>query len=159
MVSGADRVATGGREPLGRYGIGRERVGIDGHRVCPVSKVFALYQKLSRLLARFFRRQAFRSQRRVLGDCGGSGPSGFSKLVPGSLSLRVREISLRKELTDGGAYFVKATWEDTVIAESDRTIVIEGNHYFPPNSVKTEYFSPSETLAPVLGKASRATTV
>jgi len=40
---------------------------------------------------------------------------------------------------------VKATWEDTVIAESDRTIVIEGNHYFPPNSVKTEYFSPSET--------------
>ena len=54
---------------------------------------------------------------------------------------------------------MKATWEDTVIAESDRTIVIEGNHYFPPNSVKTEYFSPSETLAPVLGKASRATTV
>jgi uncharacterized protein (DUF427 family) len=40
---------------------------------------------------------------------------------------------------------MKATWEDTVIAESDRTMVIEGNHYFPPNSIKREYFSPSET--------------
>jgi len=40
---------------------------------------------------------------------------------------------------------MKATWEDTVIAEADRTIVIEGNHYFPPSSVKREYFSPSET--------------
>ena len=40
---------------------------------------------------------------------------------------------------------MKASWQDTIIAESDRTIVIEGNHYFPPDSIKTEYFSPSET--------------
>lgn len=40
---------------------------------------------------------------------------------------------------------MKATWQDTIIAESNRTIVIEGNHYFPPDSIKTEYFSPSET--------------
>ena len=40
---------------------------------------------------------------------------------------------------------MKATWEDTIIAESDRTIVIEGNHYFPPNSIKREYFSPTDT--------------
>jgi uncharacterized protein (DUF427 family) len=40
---------------------------------------------------------------------------------------------------------MKATWQDTILAESDKTIVIEGNHYFPPNSIKPEYFSPSET--------------
>ncbi len=39
---------------------------------------------------------------------------------------------------------MKATWEDTILAESDRTIVIEGNHYFPPDSIKRQYFSPSE---------------
>ena len=27
---------------------------------------------------------------------------------------------------------MKATWEDTIIAESDKTVVVEGNHYFPP---------------------------
>ena len=40
---------------------------------------------------------------------------------------------------------MKATWEDAVLAESDRTIIIEGHHYFPPNSIKRKYFSPSET--------------
>jgi uncharacterized protein (DUF427 family) len=40
---------------------------------------------------------------------------------------------------------MKAIWEDTVIAESDKTIVIEGNHYFPPHAIKAEYFSPSDT--------------
>ena len=30
---------------------------------------------------------------------------------------------------------MKATWQDTVLAESDRTIVVEGNHYFPPVQV------------------------
>ena len=40
---------------------------------------------------------------------------------------------------------MKAIWQNTILAESDKTIVIEGNHYFPPDSVKTEYLSPSET--------------
>jgi uncharacterized protein (DUF427 family) len=40
---------------------------------------------------------------------------------------------------------MKATWEGAVIAESDRTIVIEGHHYFPRDSIKSEYFSPSDT--------------
>ena len=40
---------------------------------------------------------------------------------------------------------MKATWEGTIIAESDQTIVMEGNHYFPPGSLNTEYFSPSPT--------------
>jgi uncharacterized protein (DUF427 family) len=33
----------------------------------------------------------------------------------------------------------KAIWQETLLAESDKTIVIEGNHYFPPQDVKWEY--------------------
>ena len=39
----------------------------------------------------------------------------------------------------------KATWNGTVIAESDATVVIEGNHYFPSESIRKEYFQPSAT--------------
>ncbi len=39
----------------------------------------------------------------------------------------------------------KAVWNGTVIAESDRTVVVEGNHYFPPDSVHKEFLRPSET--------------
>ena len=39
----------------------------------------------------------------------------------------------------------KATWNGAVLAESDRTVVVEGNQYFPRNSVHTEYLRPSET--------------
>ena len=39
---------------------------------------------------------------------------------------------------------MKAIWEKQVIAESDETIVIEGNHYFPPSSVKREYLKESD---------------
>jgi uncharacterized protein (DUF427 family) len=38
---------------------------------------------------------------------------------------------------------VQATWNGVVIAESDRTVVVEGNHYFPPEDVKREYLGPS----------------
>jgi uncharacterized protein (DUF427 family) len=37
-----------------------------------------------------------------------------------------------------------ATWNDTVLAQSDDTIVVEGNHYFPPESIRTECFRPSD---------------
>ena len=40
---------------------------------------------------------------------------------------------------------MKAIWNDQVIAESSETIVIEGNHYFPPDSLNREYFEQSET--------------
>lgn len=40
---------------------------------------------------------------------------------------------------------MKALWNDTVIAESNDTIVIEGNHYFPPSSINKEYFKESAT--------------
>ena len=38
-----------------------------------------------------------------------------------------------------------ASWNGTVIAESNQTIVVEGNHYFPPESVHSQYFKSSET--------------
>ncbi|GAC1498105.1 MAG: DUF427 domain-containing protein [Vulcanimicrobiaceae bacterium] len=40
---------------------------------------------------------------------------------------------------------MKATWKDVVLAESDNTKVVEGNHYFPPDSIKSEYFKASQT--------------
>jgi uncharacterized protein (DUF427 family) len=39
---------------------------------------------------------------------------------------------------------MKAIWNGAVIAESDDTIVVEGNHYFPRESVDERYFAPSE---------------
>ena len=39
----------------------------------------------------------------------------------------------------------KAIWNGTVIAESDRTVMVEGNHYFPPDSVRREYLAQSQT--------------
>lgn len=38
---------------------------------------------------------------------------------------------------------MKATWKGTVIAESDNTVVVEGNHYFPADSLKMEHFAKS----------------
>jgi uncharacterized protein (DUF427 family) len=40
---------------------------------------------------------------------------------------------------------MKAIWNNTILAESDETRVVEGNHYFPPDSIRSEYFQPSET--------------
>ena len=38
---------------------------------------------------------------------------------------------------------MKAIWNDTVIAESDETKVVENNHYFPPGSVNKEFLESS----------------
>jgi len=38
----------------------------------------------------------------------------------------------------------KAIWNGTVVAESDETIMVEGNHYFPPKALKREFFVPVE---------------
>jgi len=37
----------------------------------------------------------------------------------------------------------KAVWNGAVLAESDETIVVEGNHYFPPESINKDYFTDS----------------
>jgi uncharacterized protein (DUF427 family) len=50
----------------------------------------------------------------------------------------------------------KAIWNGVTLAESDETIVVEGNHYFPPDSINREYFVESEkaTTCPWKGQAS-----
>ena len=40
---------------------------------------------------------------------------------------------------------MKAIWNNVVLADSDKTVVVEGNHYFPPETVKREYFQESNT--------------
>jgi uncharacterized protein (DUF427 family) len=40
---------------------------------------------------------------------------------------------------------LRAAWSGSIVAESDRTILVEGNHYFPPEDVRTEFLEPSET--------------
>jgi uncharacterized protein (DUF427 family) len=51
---------------------------------------------------------------------------------------------------------VKAIWNGTVIAESDATEVVEGNHYFPAGAIKREFFrdSATHTTCPWKGVAS-----
>lgn len=50
----------------------------------------------------------------------------------------------------------QAVWSGQVLAQSDQTIRIEGNHYFPPTSVNQEYLRPSDhhTVCPWKGEAS-----
>ncbi|BCJ44647.1 hypothetical protein GCM10010168_14600 [Actinoplanes ianthinogenes] len=50
----------------------------------------------------------------------------------------------------------KAIWNDEVIAESDDTVVLEGNYYFPRASVRDDILIPSDThtVCPWKGKAS-----
>ncbi|KAF8695500.1 hypothetical protein AX14_001780 [Amanita brunnescens Koide BX004] len=50
---------------------------------------------------------------------------------------------------------VKVTYNGTVLAESNDTVIVEGNHYFPPSSVKTDLFtkSPTKTVCPWKGTA------
>jgi uncharacterized protein (DUF427 family) len=40
---------------------------------------------------------------------------------------------------------MKAIWNEVVIAESDETVVVEGNHYFPPESLNREFVAESST--------------
>lgn len=50
---------------------------------------------------------------------------------------------------------MRAVWNDTVIAESSDTVQVEGNHYFPPDDVRWEHFTPSSrsTTCPWKGRA------
>ena len=50
----------------------------------------------------------------------------------------------------------KATWNGVTLAESDQTIEIEGNQYFPLSSIDRQYFKPSSThtTCPWKGEAS-----
>ena len=39
----------------------------------------------------------------------------------------------------------RAVWNGQVLAESDATVVVEGNHYFPPEAIHREFFTASDT--------------
>lgn len=51
---------------------------------------------------------------------------------------------------------MKATWNNTVIADSNDTVAVEGNHYFPPEAIHRQYFreSTQHTHCPWKGEAS-----
>lgn len=51
---------------------------------------------------------------------------------------------------------VRATWNGTVLAESDDTVVVDGNHYFPPDSLRRQHLEPSDerSTCPWKGTAS-----
>ena len=51
---------------------------------------------------------------------------------------------------------MKATWKNTLIAESDDTVLVEGNHYFPESALRREFiaFSNHKTSCPWKGQAS-----
>lgn len=50
----------------------------------------------------------------------------------------------------------RAIWNGTVLAESDQVKIVEGNYYFPPDSIYRQYFkeSPTHTTCPWKGVAS-----
>jgi len=39
---------------------------------------------------------------------------------------------------------MKATWNGALLAESDDTVVVEGNHYFPADAIDRQFFAPSD---------------
>lgn len=51
---------------------------------------------------------------------------------------------------------MRAVWNGTILAESDDTVVVEGNHYFPADSIRREHFQSSDThtTCPWKGEAS-----
>jgi uncharacterized protein (DUF427 family) len=51
---------------------------------------------------------------------------------------------------------MKAMWNGEVLAESDETVVVEGNHYFPVDSINSQFFKSSDTtsVCPWKGTAS-----
>ena len=50
----------------------------------------------------------------------------------------------------------KAIWNNTVIAESTHTVMVEGNHYFPPESIKQEYFVEAQMTSRCIWKGKAA---
>jgi uncharacterized protein (DUF427 family) len=68
-------------------------------------------------------------------------------------SAAPRAVAVTLSLSQEGA--MKAIWNGVVVAESDDTLVVEGNHYFPESSLKREYvtFSNHRSSCPWKGQA------
>jgi uncharacterized protein (DUF427 family) len=52
---------------------------------------------------------------------------------------------------------MRAIWNGATLADSDQTVVVEGNHYFPADSVRADYLRDSGTICPWKGQASYKT--
>lgn len=56
---------------------------------------------------------------------------------------RIEALSARED----GISMIQAIWKNQVIAESDDTLYVEGNHYFPMNAVKQSFLETSDTTS------------
>ena len=72
----------------------------------------------------------------------------------GTLADTLRRFLPTPEQRGADAPF-EATWNGAVVARSDRAVVVEGKHYFPPDDVRREYLEPSarHTVCPWKGRA------
>ncbi len=57
-----------------------------------------------------------------------------------SSSCIIRKVTSR----ESGANMPKAIWNGQVLAESDHTVMVEGNHYFPPETINRQFFTESD---------------
>lgn len=66
----------------------------------------------------------------------------------------VPELRASRRTREGNA-LVSAVWKDTTIAKSDETVIVEGNHYFPPSAVDRSLLEASEhtSVCPIKGTA------
>ncbi|MDX1437574.1 MAG: DUF427 domain-containing protein [Anaerolineales bacterium] len=61
-----------------------------------------------------------------------------------------------RDSQEGQSGKVQAVWNGAILAESDETRIVEGNHYFPPESINEEFFKKNShnTVCPWKGVAS-----
>jgi len=69
----------------------------------------------------------------------------FSKRTHAAKHDRVLDVITHLREIEKDRYMPKAVWNGVTLAESNNTIVVEGNQYFPPDSVQREYFKESDT--------------
>ncbi len=79
-----------------------------------------------------------------------------ASLPPARHLSQLANLTISGRHCDSHCMTVRATWNGTVLAESDRTILVEGNHYFPPGDVRTGFLQPGtgSTHCPWKGDAS-----
>lgn len=71
-----------------------------------------------------------------------------------SITDTIRRVFVGNQVAAGTP--VRAVWNGAVLAQSDRTVVVEGNHYFPVETIVREHFQPSDrtSVCPWKGVAS-----
>ena len=95
-----------------------------------------------------------------MGDACGAAAAHVSQLVSRSLPLRIRQVSLRleRQLIPGGAFY-ESRKSDAVLAESEQTLVVEGETLSRRSQFIREYFDDRKLIALARGKGLQATTI